>query len=312
MNKILVTLLFLQFLSLGLSGQYATDIQVAKDGSGDYVSIQKAIDDTKSFPDKAITITIKNGVYNEKVRIYPWNTNLTIVGESADSTIITYEDFFSKLDEGRNSTFHTYTFSVEADDVTVRNLTIKNSSGPVGQAIALSVQGNRCKFENCKILGHQDTLYCTGENNYQYFLQCYIEGTTDFIFGNAIAVFEECRIHSLSDSYITAASTVEGQAYGFVFLDCHLTAKKEVKKVYLGRPWRPFARTVFINCLYEPHILPEGWSKWGKDDDIQAYYAEYNPTYDLSKRVSWSTKLTSMDLIKYDPKIIFDNWNYKQ
>lgn len=314
MSPIIKTFLILIFSipSQFLSAQYATYITVAADGSGDYTSIQTAIDNTKSFPDQAITIFIKKGVYREKVRVYPWNTNLTLLGEDREETIITWADHFKKIDKGRNSTFHTYTLSVEANDFSAKNLTIRNTAGPVGQAIALSVSGDRVKFDNCSILGHQDTLYCTGESNRQYFSNCHIEGATDFIFGNATAVFENCVIHSLSNSFITAASTTDYQDFGLVFLHCRLTAAEGVDQVYLGRPWRAYARTVFISCTYDDHIRPAGWDDWGKESNHRtAFYAEYAPSQDLSKRVAWAKKLSKQEAKRYQLKKIFEGWKAK-
>src|SRR5690606_11857505 len=158
---------------------------VAKDGSGDYVNIQDAINNAKSFPYRRVEIFIKNGVYNEKVKIHEWNTYISLIGESKEKTIIFYDDHFKKIDKGRNSTFLTYTVLVEGNDFTAKNLTIQNTAGDVGQAIALSVNADRCYIKNCNILGNQDTLYTSGEGFRQYFSNCYIEGTTDFIFGQA-------------------------------------------------------------------------------------------------------------------------------
>lgn len=304
-------LLFLLCLfSEGTFAQYATYITVAQDGSGDYTSIQEAINNTKSFPDQAITIFIKKGIYEEKVRLYSWNTNLTLEGEERENTIISWDDHFKKIDKGRNSTFLTSTLEVAANDCTLKNLTIRNAAGPVGQAIALTVSGDRCIIANCKLIGHQDTLYCTGEGNRQYFTNCHIEGTTDFIFGNATAVFETCTLHSLSNSYITAASTTENQTYGFVFRECKLTATDEVEECYLGRPWRAYAKTVFISCIYGDHILPQGWDFWGNESNKQtAYYAEYAPEINLDERVDWAKRLSKSASKKYTTAKIFQDWH---
>src|SRR5690606_32970465 len=188
-------------------------ITVAKDGSGDYVNIQDAIDNAKSFPSQRVEIFIKNGVYHEKVKIHAWNTHISLIGESKEKTIISNDDHFKKIDKGRNSTFLTYTVLVEGNDFIAKNLTIQNTAGDVGQAIALSINADRCYVENCNILGNQDTLYTSGEGFRQYFNKCYIEGTTDFIFGQATVLFEECIIHSKKNSYITAASTPKGIPY---------------------------------------------------------------------------------------------------
>jgi pectinesterase len=276
---------------------------VAQDGSGDYTSIQAAIDASRSFPDQRITIFVKNGVYKEKIVVPACNTRLSLIGEDAEKTIITYDDFFNKMKRGRNSTFYTYTLLVDADDFYAENLTIENTAGTVGQALALYVKGDRCVFRKCRILGNQDTLYTDGLNSRHYFDECFIEGTTDFIFGPATALFNNCSIHSKRDSYITAASTPEGKPFGYVFLNCKLIAAPEAKKVYLGRPWRDYARTVFIKCELGAHIVPAGWSNWsGTTRDKTAYYAEYGntgPGADFSQRVNWSHQLTKEEAEKY-------------
>lgn len=287
------------FLSTTARAGYATEIVVAQDGSGDYTSIQAALDNTKSFPDEHISIYVKKGVYQEKVSVPAWNTNLSIIGECRDSTIITYSDHFERINKGRNSTFYTATLSVMASDVRLENLTILNSAGDIGQAIALSISGNRCVVDNCNIEGHQDTLYCTGEGNRQYFVNCRVSGTTDFIFGNATALFEQCTIHAKKNSYITAASTTENQKYGFVFKNCRLTADEGVSAVFLGRPWRKYAKTVFINCDYGHHILPAAWEIWSnKEEPETTYYAEFTAAA-IDQRVRWSKQLTEEEAQSY-------------
>ena len=288
---------------------------VAADGSGDFTSIQEALNAAKSFPYQRVIITVKNGVYNEKVHIYSWNTHVTLIGESKEHTIITYNDYFSKINLGRNSTFHTQTLLVEGDDFIAKNLTIKNTSGPVGQAVALAVNANRCYFENCALYGNQDTLYTAGEGFKQYFKNCYIEGTVDFIFGEATVLFEDCIIHSKSNAYVTAASTPQGQAFGYVFKNCHLTANENVNEVYLGRPWRQYAKTVYIDCNLGSHIKPEGWHNWSnKDAERLTFYAEYNCTgegFKPESRVKWSHQLKKSQAKKYTKENILKsttNW----
>jgi len=284
------------------------EMTVSLDGQGDYTSIQQAIDACKSFPDRRITIHVRNGIYKEKVVVPACNNRLSIIGESTEKTIISYGDYFGKINRGRNSTFYTYTFLVEADDFYAENLTIENNAGPVGQALALNVRGDRCAFRNCRILGNQDTLYTDGLNNRQYFDSCYIEGTTDFIFGSATVLFDHCTIFSKTNSYITAASTPPGKAYGYVFRKCKLIASEGVKRVYLGRPWRDYAKVVFINCELGDHILPSGWSNWsGTSRDKTAFYAEYGnsgPGADNSQRVAWSHQLSNEQAEKYTLKNI--------
>lgn len=283
-------------------------ITVSQDGSGDFTKIQDAVYATPAFPYEKVTIFVKNGTYNEKVRIPEWNTNVILKGESKENTIITFDDNFSKIGLGRNSTFYTYTLLVEADDCSVSNFTIKNASGDRGQAIALSVTGNRVKISNCILSGHQDTLYLSGKEAKQYFKDCYIEGTTDFIFGSATALFENCTIHSIKSSYITAASTPEGTAFGFVFKDCKITANPEAKDVYLGRPWRIYAKTVFLNCEMGNQIKAEGWENWSKPEaEKNSFYAEYNCNglgFQPAKRVKWSHQLSKKDASQYNASII--------
>ncbi len=289
-------------------------ITVAQDGSGDYKTIQDAIDATKAFPPERITIFVKNGIYHEKVRVPSWNDKLSIIGEDVDKTKIVWDDYFSKINRGRNSTFFTYTLKVEADDFYAENLTIENTSGPVGQAVALHVEGNRCKFKNCKIHGNQDTAYLDGENSNQLFENCIISGTTDFIFGSATVVFNNCTISSIRDSYITAASTTQGKEFGFVFIDCKLTAEEGVNEVYLGRPWRPYAKTVFINCFLDKHICQEGWKEWSNSENKSTtYYAEYNSTGPGAhkNRIEWAHQLTKAEASKYNVKNILGEWILK-
>jgi pectinesterase len=286
---------------------------VAQDGTGDFTTIQAAIDASKTFPDERITIKIKDGIYREKVKVHSWNNMISLVGESVENTIITYDDYFDRINRGRNSTFHTYTLLVQGNDFIAENLTIENSAGPVGQAVALHVESDRGIFRNCRILGHQDTIYAAGEGSRQYFKDCYIEGTTDFIFGQATAVFDDCTIHSLSNSYITAASTPKGIEYGFVIMNSRLTADPGVDKVYMGRPWRNYARTVFIRTEMEDHILPEGWHNWSRPvAEETTYYAEYQnfgPGFQPQKRVSWSYQLESEEAERYTLDYIFKGWN---
>lgn len=287
-------------------------IVVAKDGSGDFTTIQAAIDATKAFPDKRITIFIKNGIYREKVWVPSWNNKLSLIGEDVEKTIITWDDYFDKINRGRNSTFFTWTLLVEADDFYAENLTIENSAGPVGQAVALHVEGNRCAFKNCRLLGNQDTVYLTGENSNQFFKNCTIEGTTDFIFGSATVVFQDCKIESKADSYITAASTTEGKPFGFVFIDCRFVAEYNVKKVYLGRPWRNYAKTVILKSYLGEHIRPEGWNNWNKPQaESTAFYAEYGNSgrgAKLQNRVDWSHALTQEKAKKYTAENILGDW----
>lgn len=289
---------------------------VAQDGSGDFTTIQDAIDASRSFPPERVTIFIKEGIYKKKVKVHSWNTKLSLIGEDRENTIITVDDYFDKIDRGRNSTFHTYTLLVQGNDFVAKNLTVENCAGPVGQAITLHVEADRSIFRNCRFLGNQDTIYTAGEGSRQYFKDCYIEGTTDFIFGGATAVFENCTIHSKSNSYITAASTPKGIQYGFVIKNSRLTSGSGVDAVYLGLPWRDFARTVFLNTEMGDHLIPEGWHNWNRTEaEETVLYAEYGntgPGYQPGNRVSWATKLSKDDIDFYTLDKIFKGWTPEQ
>lgn len=294
-------------------GPIPTSFIVAQDGSGDYTTVQAAINACKVFPDQRITIHLKPGTYREKVELYAWTNKVSIIGENPATTIITFDDYSGK---GDINTFTSWTFRAMGDDFYAENITFENSAGPVGQAVAMHVEGDRVVFRNCRFLGNQDTIYTGGEKSRHYFIDCYIEGTTDFIFGAATAVFENCVIHSKKNSYITAASTSQGKPYGYVFLKCKLTATQSATKVYLGRPWRNFAKTVFIDCVLGSHILPEGWHNWSKPDaESTVLYAEYRssgPGANPVTRVSWSKQLSDAEGKLYKPSLIFagdDGWN---
>ena len=286
---------------------------VSKDGTGDFVSIQDAINNMKAFPAERITIFIKNGIYKEKVKLHEWNSNLILKGESKDLTIITFDDYFKKIDIGRNSTFFTPTLLVEGNDAILKNLTIQNSSGDIGQAIALSINANRVSVINCKLLGNQDTLYLTGEGKY-FFKNTYIEGTTDFIFGSTTAFFENCEIFSKKDSFITAASTQENAEFGFVFEGCQFTAAKNISKVFLGRPWRIYAKTAILNSTLGNHILPDGWENWNKKEaEKTSFYAEFNNSgngSEVKNRVKWSHQLTAKQAKMYSKENVLKDANH--
>lgn len=262
--------------------------------------------------DYTVTIYIKDGIYKEKLVIPSWVKNVQLVGESAEGTIITYDDH---ANINKMGTFRTYTIKVEGNDITFKNLTIENNAAPLGQAVALHTEGDRLMFIHCRFLGNQDTIYTGREGARLLFTSCYIEGTTDFIFGPATALFERCTIHSKRNSYITAASTPENVAFGYVFKNCKLTAAPGVTKVYLGRPWRPYASTTFLNCEFGSHIRPEGWDNWRNEaNEKTARYAEFGNTGEgavTAGRVKWAKQLTPKEALRYTIENIFtdsSNW----
>jgi pectinesterase len=193
----------------------------------------------------------------------------------------------------------------------MENLTIKNTAGRVGQAVALHVEGDRFVAKNCAFAGNQDTLYTATNDSRQYYKDCYIEGTTDFIFGEATVVFQNCTIKSLSNSYITAASTTPRQQYGYVFFDCKLIADPAATKVFLGRPWRPNAKTVFINTEMGSHIHPVAWDNWrNPENEKTVLYAEYNSRGEgakIKERAKWSKQLSRKQAKKYTLARIFNS-----
>lgn len=288
--------------------QYKYVFTVAKDGSGEFKYIQDAIDAMRVYPLASITLYIKNGVYNEKIEIPATNTDVTFIGESVDKTIITFNDYSGR---GKHTTFTSYTAKISGNRFFAENITFANSAGPVGQALALYVDADKAVFKNCKFLGNQDTIFAAGENSRQLFLDCYIEGTTDFIFGPSTAVFQGCTIRSKTNSYITAASTTPGKKFGYVFIDCKIIADSVVTKTLLGRPWRAHAKTVFIRCEMPKQIAPEGWSNWSNPANEQTvFYAEYKCTGEgaaTDKRVGWSKQLSDKEAREYTLENIFSN-----
>ena len=253
MNRLLQTIIF----SLLASITYAASpydnpdtIVVARDGTGQFRNIADAIEVCRAFMDYHKVIYIKKGTYKEKVIIPQWVQNIELCGESREETIITYDDHANILypPTGKGmGTFRTYTVRVDANHITFKNLTIENNSARLGQAVALHTQGDCLKFINCRFLGHQDTIYTGMEGTRLFFDHCYIEGTTDFIFGPSTAWFEQCTIHCKANSYITAASTPKHIPFGYIFNQCTITAADDVQKVYLGRPWSDYGYTLLMH-----------------------------------------------------------------
>ncbi|WP_345270796.1 pectinesterase family protein [Nibrella viscosa] len=293
---------------------------VAQDGSGDYKTVQAALDAVPQNNPNRITILIKKGIYREKLSLDSTRHYVTLIGEDKANTTLTYDDYSGKtLADGTKLTTSTSgSFYIFANDFRAENLTFENTAGPVGQAVAAFVTGDRAVFINCRFLGFQDTLYTGSPRHYgrQYYKDCYIEGTTDFIFGSATAVFDHCTIFSKKGGqYITAASTPEGKPFGYVFVDCTLIGDAPKAGVYLGRPWRNFAQTVFIRTRMGKHIRPEGWHNWSKPDaEKTAFYAEYGsegPGAYPQTRVAWSKQLTKEEVQRYDRSNVLaghDQW----
>lgn len=312
------------FIHLQSSATEISDtIIVSKDGMGQFITLQDALYSINCYSSKTTYILIKKGVYKEKLSLPATVGKVKMIGENCNNTIISFNDFSGKVDNGDTLTTHnSFTFRTAADNFEAENLTFENTAGQIAQAVAVEVKADKIVFRNCRFLGNQDTFYANSEGRI-YLKNCYIEGTTDFIFGKSIVLFDNCIIFSKKDSYITAASTPEGTHYGFVFLDCMLKSDTGITKVYLGRPWRSFARTVLINCYLDKHILPQGWNNWSNPEkEKKVYYGEYNSigpgAINISERVKWSHQLTSQEAAQYSIDKVFskkssninfpDNW----
>ncbi|MBQ3635231.1 MAG: pectin esterase [Bacteroidales bacterium] len=272
------------------------DIVVAKDGCGDFFTVQEAVNAIPDYSkNRRTTILIKEGTYKEKVVIPESKMNVTMIGQG--NPVITWDDYASKKNKfgddcstSGSSTFYVYGNSFEAEGIT-----FENTAGRVGQAVACFVKSDGAKFRKCRFLGNQDTLYTYGESDTQTYEECYIEGTVDFIFGKATAYFDRCEIKSLGGGYVCAPATPEGRKYGYVFNECKLTSGEGVKGVKLARPWRPYAQAVFVNCEMGGHIAAEGWDNWGKkENEKTAFFGEIGSKGEganAKARAPWARKL---------------------
>lgn len=310
-------------------------IFVAQDGSGDFTTIQAAIN--AILPNQVETIYIKNGVYNEKLCIE--KPNLTFIGESCEKTIITFSDYAKKSwnESEIYQTFRSYTALIGADHLSFSNLTFKNESGKgcdVGQAVALYVDGDCIQFNDCHFIAHQDTLFTAplppapiipgsfvGPREHErrtvgrhYYLNCTIKGDIDFIFGGATAYFEKCTLISNpldGESFVTAASTPIDEPYGYVFDACQLISDAKQNSVYLGRPWREYAHVAFLNCYMGEHIKREGWHDWGKSKSRETVqfveYKSYGPGATLNDRVAFSKVID--DPSYYARHLVLKGWS---
>ncbi|MBQ9230938.1 MAG: pectin esterase [Prevotella sp.] len=290
---------------------------VARDGTGQFRNIADAIEVCRAFMEYHKVIYVKKGTYKEKLVIPQWLTNIEICGEDRDNTIITWDDhaniYLPAIGKGMG-TFRTYTLKIQGSRITLRNITVENNAARLGQAVALHTEGDQLTFINCRFLGHQDTIYTGNAKCRHYFKDCYIEGTTDFIFGPSTAWFENCDILCKADSYITAASTPQDVLYGYIFNNCRITADAHVNKVYLGRPWRDYGYTLFMNCELPKQIRPEGWHHWREEAKQTARYLEYNNRGEgaaTDKRVGWSRQLPKKEAQQITLKKVFalnDEW----
>ena len=306
---------------------------VARDGTGEFRNINEAIEVCRAFMEYHKVIFVKKGTYKEKLIIPQSLTNIEICGEDRDNTIITWDDHanipmaFSNWplaisqqptansQQPKLGTFRTFTLKIQGSKITLKNITVENNAARLGQAVALHTEGDQLTFINCRFLGHQDTIYTGNAKTRLFFKDCYIEGTTDFIFGPSTAWFEGCDIFCKANSYITAASTPQDVPYGYIFNNCRITCDKGVDKVYLGRPWRDYGYTLFMNCELPREIRPEGWHQWRPEAVKTARYLEYNNRGEgaaTDQRVPWSRQLTKKEAQQITLERVFtinDNWN---
>lgn len=320
--KVVIAFVFVLLMGIaegsGQSTSLKTHFSVSLDGRGDFSSIQEAIMAVPDFRKKETVILIQAGVYKEKLILPASKTNVTLVGTAATEVVITNDDYAAKLNRfgEEMGTTGSSGFFIFGDDFTARNITFENSSGAVGQAVAVRVDGDRVVFERCRFLGFQDTLYPHGAGSRQFYKDCYIEGTVDFIFGWSTAWFEGCVIAPKSSGYITAASTEALTSHGFVFSNCRIEGDAPRHSVYLGRPWRDHAQTVFLHCFMDESVKPAGWHNWNKPDaektTFYAEYGSYGPGASDEKRVAWSHLLTDEAAADYTLEKVLggtDDWN---
>lgn len=289
-------------------------IVVDQHGKGQFTTVTDAINAIPHWKKTPTRIVIHNGIYKEKILLPETKGQISLIGENADSTVITYDDFSGRktafgedVGTGGSATFYVY-----CNDFYAENITFANTAGQVGQAVAMLVASDKVHFRNCRFLGNQDTL-CTWGKGRQLYEHCYIEGTVDFIFGPAMCLFDSCTIFCKAPGgFITAASTPEKQAFGYLFRNCHISGDAAAGSFYLGRPWRPFAKTVYLNCYLDKQINKEGWNNWdNKANEQTCYYAEYNstgPAASKTQRVKWAHQLTIAEARACELLADFDDW----
>ncbi|NOT73687.1 MAG: T9SS type A sorting domain-containing protein [Cyclobacteriaceae bacterium] len=310
-----------------------TSVTVAKDGSGNYTTVQAAIDAAPTGRSAPYIIFIKSGIYKEKITVPSNKPFLQLVGERVSTTILTYDDYSGKAMPGGGTygTSNSASVTINAADFSAINVTFENTTGDAPQALAINVNADRAAFNNCRFLGGQDTVLANGSGNKQYFRHCYIDGVVDFIFGNSRAVFDSCfvyaksRVDGLNGSYITAANTQSNQSYGYVFRNCVFPSNTGVTKYVLGRPWQnstgsvplSFPRVVLLNTTMGfNQIKPEGWAIWDAGTVTSSiYYAEYKSRkfngdpVNISSRVNWSFQLSDPEAAVYTNATLFGSWD---
>ena len=335
MKKLFLSFLrMLPRLPLAAANKYDNPdtIVVSRDGTGEFRTIDEAIEVCRAFMDYSKVIYVKKGVYKEKLILPSWLTNITICGEDRDNTIITWDDHANiKMPVGGldseaavkgkpMGTFRTYTLKVQGSYITLKNITIENNAAKLGQAVSLHLEGDHILVQNCRLLGNQDTLFCAPlpekerekdgflgprglaprRASAQYYHACEIAGDIDFIFGGADALFEHCTLRTvdngLAHSWVTAPSGA-ADGLGFVFWDCDFVSDCPAGSVYLGRPWRPTGKTAVLDCRLGAHIAPEGFAGWNvRTDTALDGFAEAGSTgAGAGERPGWVQALSAAE-----------------
>ena len=294
-----------------------TNLVVAADGSGQFKTVQEAMMAVPAGSStNPVVIHIKPGTYNELIYVQREKRFFHLVGEDPEKTVLTYNLNANIIGQDGKpiGTFRTPSTQIDADDFTAENLTFENSAGPVGQALAIRLDGDREVFRNCRFLGWQDTILANRGRH--YFEACYIAGHVDFIFGAATVFFEKCHVHCLGNGYITAASTPDDQPFGYVFSNCKITGASPEVKTYLGRPWRACSAVTFLNTEMSEVVRPVGWNNWNDPaKEKTARYAEFNstgPGANPAARVPWARQLTGAEAKAITMEKVLagaDGWN---
>jgi pectinesterase len=308
-------LVFLSCIVSSLSVFSQKTITVSKDSSGDFKTVQAAIDAIPSPNKVPVTIIVKAGIYKETVQVDSGKNFITLKGDPKNKTLITFSNHSGSILYSGDTLniMNCASFLIYANDFHAENIHFENKAGfYAGPAVAVRAEGNRISFRRCLITGSRNVLFLSGAGVKHYFENCFIQGTTDFIFGAATAVFKKCRIHNKTNSHITAASTRSSIPFGFVFFDCDLTADEGLNNVSLGRPWAPNASVTYINCVMGNHIIPEGWNNWKNPlNEATARFAEYKskgPGSNATARVKWSRQLSDTEVKKFSLQNILGNW----
>jgi pectinesterase len=331
-RMLLVALLFVPLAyAQDVHVRVSPDVKTGIEGTTEFPTIQMALDH-HPFPDIGpdgmpgrVFIEIAPGVYHERVNVTQNHPNITLIGmgKSPEDVVITN----SLNAKQAGGTFFTETVEINGPGFEADNLTFENTAGNTGQAVAIVVRADRSIFKHCRFLGHQDTLFA--DYGRQYYVDSYIEGGVDFIFGNATAVFDHSEIHANAPGYLTAQSrTSPDQTTGYVIIDSKVTSGidhtsessigQARQAISLGRPWRPYSRVVYLNTWLPAELLPQGWSLWGKNpEEPKAYYAEFDSTglgARPSDRVAWSHQLDAATAAQFHPEIFLagsDHWDAK-